>query len=78
VISRHILPQVARMILVARLEEKNLQKINMDVDEQGIFCFSENGSTVKNLQSAAVGNKKRKSGKRQSTPPPKAQLDAAE
>jgi len=78
VIARHILPQIARMILMARLEEKDLSRIDMDVDERGVFCFSEPQESGKDLQTAVAGNKRRKSAKKQPTPQLTGQLDAAE
>jgi len=65
VIARHILPQIARMILVARLEDQTLSRVEMGVDDAGNFYFSENGQSTDDLRREDKKSKRRKSGKNQ-------------
>jgi len=47
VISHHILPAIARMILASRLEAEEITRIFVDLDPEGRdFCFSQNQPTT--------------------------------
>jgi len=59
VIAQHILPEIARMILAARLEEREVQQIAMDIDEAGEICFSEGVLSTKSADESRQKGKKR-------------------
>jgi len=62
IIAHHILPAIARKILLARIEEREITRIVVGMDtDTGDFCFSENIALDEQPQSTDNKSKKRKS-----------------
>jgi len=69
VIAQHILPSIARMILAARLEEREITQITVDMDEMGSdFCFIEGKATDEKPSEGTSKGKKRQRDRQKQTP----------
>jgi len=77
-IARHILPQIAHMILSAQLEGQEVTRVEMALDASGNFCFSQKGQP-QDVQKEEGGKKeRRRAGKYKSAASVACQEEAAE